>query len=136
MRDALGRAVLSVSRARSGATFSGDARFERATFTGLAVFADATFHQRRRYGRRPQRGDLLRGRPVRRGGDHPSTLRSRNNLTGAYEATGDLGRALPLFEHNLADCERVPGADNPATKIVRGNMLPLVNRPTPTLFSG
>ena len=37
------------------------------------------------------------------GEDHPDTLTSRNNLAGAYQAAGDLGRAIPLFEQTLAD---------------------------------
>ena len=37
------------------------------------------------------------------GADHPHTLTSRNNLAGAYQAAGDLGRAIPLYEQTLAD---------------------------------
>ncbi|MHC5703512.1 tetratricopeptide repeat protein, partial [Streptomyces tirandamycinicus] len=36
-----------------------------------------------------------------RGEDHPSTLTSRNNLAYAYQAAGDLGRAIPLYEQTL-----------------------------------
>ena len=54
--------------------------------------------------------------------DHPSTLGSRNNLAAAYQAAGDLGRAIPLLEQTLADSARVLGADHPQTKIVRGNL--------------
>jgi Tetratricopeptide repeat len=56
------------------------------------------------------------------GADHPDTLASRNNLAYAYEAAGDLGRAVPLLEQTLADSVRVLGADHPQTKIVRGNL--------------
>ncbi|RRD22244.1 tetratricopeptide repeat protein, partial [Actinomyces bowdenii] len=49
------------------------------------------------------------------GADHPDTLASRNNLAYAYGAVGDLGRAIPLYEQNLADRERVLGADHPST---------------------
>ena len=42
------------------------------------------------------------------GEDHPDTLTSRNNLASAYQAAGDLGRAIPLYEQTLAD--RVAGA--------------------------
>jgi hypothetical protein len=56
------------------------------------------------------------------GADHPQTLGSRNNLTGAYESAGDLGRAIPLYEQTLADRLRVLGAHHPHTKIVRGNL--------------
>ena len=52
----------------------------------------------------------------------PSTLASRNNLAAAYQAAGDLGRAIPLFEQALADCVRVLGADHPQTKTVRANL--------------
>ncbi|MFF7866178.1 tetratricopeptide repeat protein, partial [Streptomyces qaidamensis] len=31
------------------------------------------------------------------GDTHPQTLNSRNNLAGAYESAGDLGRAIPLY---------------------------------------
>ncbi|MEV4364552.1 tetratricopeptide repeat protein, partial [Nonomuraea sp. NPDC049625] len=40
------------------------------------------------------------------GVDHPDTLSSRNNLAGAYESAGDLGRAIPLYEATLAERER------------------------------
>jgi hypothetical protein len=56
------------------------------------------------------------------GADHPDTLGSRNNLAYAYQAAGDLGRAIPLYEQTLADSVRVLGADHPQTKIVRGNL--------------
>jgi hypothetical protein len=39
----------------------------------------------------------------------------RNNLAGAYESVGDLGRAIPLFEQTLADRTRVLGPDHPDT---------------------
>jgi hypothetical protein len=44
-------------------------------------------------------------------------------LAGAYESAGDLGRAIPLYEQTLADCERVLGADHPTTQVVRANFL-------------
>jgi DNA-binding ferritin-like protein len=56
------------------------------------------------------------------GGDHPHTLASRNNLAGAYQAPGDLGRAIPMLEATLADCERVLGADHPTAQVVRENL--------------
>lgn len=49
-------------------------------------------------------------------------MASRNNLVYAYQAAGDLGRAIPLYEQALADCERVLGGDHPITKAVRGNV--------------
>ncbi|MFI1014866.1 tetratricopeptide repeat protein [Streptomyces sp. NPDC020965] len=35
------------------------------------------------------------------GQDHPNTLISRNNLAGAYQAAGDLDRAIPLHKATL-----------------------------------
>ena len=49
-------------------------------------------------------------------------MASRNNLASAYEAAGDLGRAIPLYEQALADCLRILGEDHPQTKIARGNL--------------
>ncbi|MET9243036.1 tetratricopeptide repeat protein [Nonomuraea sp. NPDC003709] len=54
-------------------------------------------------------------------GYHPHTLKSRN-LAYAYQAAGDLDRAIPLFEATLADCERVLSGDHPTTKVVRANL--------------
>ncbi|MDP4511726.1 tetratricopeptide repeat protein, partial [Nonomuraea turcica] len=56
------------------------------------------------------------------GADHPSTLTSRSNLASAYQAAGGLGRAIPLHEATLADCERVLGGDHPSTLSSRGNL--------------
>ena len=56
------------------------------------------------------------------GEDHPDTLTSRSNLAGAYEAAGDLGRAIPLYEQTLADCVRVLGEDHPTSALVRDNL--------------
>ena len=56
------------------------------------------------------------------GQDHPDTLSSRNNLAGAYQAAGDLGRAIPLFEQVLADRQRVLGQDHPDTLTSRNNL--------------
>ena len=54
------------------------------------------------------------GRPAAgTGRDHPDTLTSRNNLAYAYQAAGDLGRAIPLYEQTLADSVRVLGATTP-----------------------
>uniref|UniRef100_UPI0009FC97B4 tetratricopeptide repeat protein n=1 Tax=Herbidospora sakaeratensis TaxID=564415 RepID=UPI0009FC97B4 len=54
----------------------------------------------------------------------PDSLSSCNNLAGAHRAAGDLGRAIPLCEQTLADCERVLGAEHPTPRAVRGNVLP------------
>ncbi|MEU3622492.1 tetratricopeptide repeat protein, partial [Amycolatopsis coloradensis] len=56
------------------------------------------------------------------GPDHPNTLTSRNNLAGAYQAAGDVGRAIPLYEAALADSERVLGPDHPNTLTSRNNL--------------
>ena len=47
------------------------------------------------------------------GEDHPDTLASRNNLAAAYQAAGDLGRAIPLYEQTLADRAAGPGRRPP-----------------------
>ena len=56
------------------------------------------------------------------GPDHPNTLTSGNNLAGAYQSAGDLGRAIPLYETILADSQRVLGPDDPDT-LASGNNL-------------
>nr|WTB31412.1 tetratricopeptide repeat protein [Streptomyces sp. NBC_00830] len=52
----------------------------------------------------------------------PHTLSSRDNLARAYEAEGDLGRAIPLYERTLADAERALGPDHPNTLTSRSNL--------------
>lgn len=42
--------------------------------------------------------ELKRQAEQRLGPDHLSTLTLSNNLACAYEAVGDLGRAIPMFE--------------------------------------
>ncbi|MEV8633803.1 tetratricopeptide repeat protein, partial [Streptosporangium sp. NPDC051023] len=56
------------------------------------------------------------------GTDHPDTLASRNNLTGAYESAGDLGLAIPLYERTLTDFIRILGTDHPHTLTGRNNL--------------
>ncbi|MBE1496314.1 tetratricopeptide (TPR) repeat protein [Amycolatopsis lexingtonensis] len=56
------------------------------------------------------------------GPDHPNTLTARNNLAGAYDLAGDLGRAIPLSEATFADRERVLGPDHPDTLVSRNNL--------------
>ena len=51
------------------------------------------------------------------GEHHPNTLSSRNNLASAYQAAGDLGRAIPLYEQTLTDSERVLGEDHPLLSV-------------------
>ena len=50
--------------------------------------------------------------PRRRPPRHPDLA---DNLAGAYQAAGDLGRAIPLFEQALADRQRILGDDHPQT---------------------
>ncbi|MGA6220378.1 tetratricopeptide repeat protein, partial [Streptomyces umbrinus] len=47
---------------------------------------------------------------------------SRNNLAGAYQAVGDLGRAIPLYEATLAQREQVLGGNHPSTLTSRNNL--------------
>ncbi len=54
--------------------------------------------------------------------DHPDTLTSRNNLAAAYQAAGDLDRAIPLFEAACEDATRILGASHPTTKVICGNL--------------
>jgi len=56
------------------------------------------------------------------GEDGPSTLTSRNNLAYAYQVSGDVVRAVPLFERTLEDCARVLGEDHPDTLASRNNL--------------
>ena len=70
----------------------------------------------------PGAAGTLAGTERMLGADHPDTLGSRSNLAYAYQAAGDLGRAIPQYEQTLADTERVLGADHPQTKMVRDNL--------------
>src|ERR1051326_6239053 len=65
---------------------------------------------------------LLAGQIQHHGPDHPNTLGSRNNLAVAYESAGALGKAIPLYQATLADCERVLGPDHPNTLGSRNNL--------------
>lgn len=47
---------------------------------------------------------------------------ARDNLAGAYEAAGDLGRAIPLYERNLAVSEGAMGPDDPSALALRNNL--------------
>ncbi|MEU7889852.1 tetratricopeptide repeat protein, partial [Microbispora bryophytorum] len=49
-------------------------------------------------------------------------LTSRNNLAGAYQAVGDLTRAIALLEQTLTDSQRVLGPDHPDTLTSRNNL--------------
>jgi tetratricopeptide (TPR) repeat protein len=56
------------------------------------------------------------------GDTHPQTLSSRNNLAYAYQAAGDLDRAIPLYEATLAQYEQVLGDTHPNTLQSRNNL--------------
>ncbi|MFE1230612.1 tetratricopeptide repeat protein, partial [Streptomyces sp. NPDC058745] len=59
---------------------------------------------------------------ARSGPDHPDTLMSRGNLASAYQAAGDLVRAIPLYEQTYADSVRLLGKDHPNTLTSRNNL--------------
>ncbi|WP_438494795.1 tetratricopeptide repeat protein, partial [Streptomyces asiaticus] len=56
------------------------------------------------------------------GEEHPDTLASRNNLAGAYQEAGDLGRAIPLLKQTLTDRVRILGEEHPDTLASRNNL--------------
>ncbi|MFF5448770.1 tetratricopeptide repeat protein [Streptomyces sp. NPDC012888] len=56
------------------------------------------------------------------GPDHIDTLACRHGLADAFEAAGDLARAVPLYERALADEERVLGPTHPLTLAGRNNL--------------
>ena len=56
------------------------------------------------------------------GPDHPGTLASRHNLAGAYQESGRLDEAIPLYEQNLKDFIRILGPHHPDTLISRNNL--------------
>ncbi|WP_328793140.1 tetratricopeptide repeat protein [Streptomyces sp. NBC_00273] len=56
------------------------------------------------------------------GDEHPDTLAFRNNLACAYRDVGDLGRAIPLCQQNLADSVQILGGDHPETLISRNSL--------------
>ena len=56
------------------------------------------------------------------GVEHPDSLASRHGLAGAYESSGRLGEAIPLYEQVLADQVQVLGADHPDTLTSRGSL--------------
>ena len=56
------------------------------------------------------------------GPDHPDTITARGNLASAYHSARKLAQAIPLYEENLADCERVFGPDHPDTLTSRSNL--------------
>ena len=54
--------------------------------------------------------------------DHPGTLASHSNLAGAYQESGRLDDAIPLFERNLEDSTRILGPHHPHTLASRHNL--------------
>jgi len=52
----------------------------------------------------------------------PDTLASRNNLAGAYRASGRLDKAIALYEQTLEDSIRILGPDHPSTLTSRLNL--------------
>ena len=63
------------------------------------------------------------------GGDHPDTLRSRNDPAMSHLAAGRTAEAIRLYERTLADCERVRGANHPDTKAAREGLAALTGQP-------
>jgi hypothetical protein len=49
-------------------------------------------------------------------------MTSQNGLALAYQATGQLEKAIPLLERALDRCERVLAADHPLTQTIRRNL--------------
>ncbi|MFJ1876857.1 tetratricopeptide repeat protein [Streptomyces chartreusis] len=56
------------------------------------------------------------------GENHPDTLKFRSNLASAYQAAGDLIRAIPLHEESLKATARVLGKNHPDTLNSRNNL--------------
>lgn len=54
--------------------------------------------------------------------EHPDTLVVRNNLALAYQETGDVRRAIALYEQTLRDRERVMGTEHPDILTSRNNL--------------
>ena len=52
----------------------------------------------------------------------PHTLSPRNNLAGAYRASGRLDKAIALHKENLEDSIRILGPDHPSTLTSRLNL--------------
>ena len=56
------------------------------------------------------------------GPDHPHTLATRGNLAIAYRKSGNLQKAIDMFEDVLTDRTRLLGPDHPDTLTTRGNL--------------
>ena len=56
------------------------------------------------------------------GPDHPDTLATRGNLAIAYRESGNLQKAIDIFEDVLTDCTRLLGPNHPHTLATRNNL--------------
>ena len=56
------------------------------------------------------------------GPDHPDTLATRSNLAIAYRKSGNLEKAIDIFEDVLANRTRLLGPDHPDTLTTRNNL--------------
>ena len=56
------------------------------------------------------------------GPDHPDTLTTRGNLALAYRESGNLQKAIDMFEDVLTDRTRLLGPNHPHTLRTRGNL--------------
>ena len=56
------------------------------------------------------------------GPDHPDTLATRGNLAIAYRKSGNLEKAIDIFEDVLANRTRLLGPDHPDTLTTRNNL--------------
>jgi tetratricopeptide (TPR) repeat protein len=65
---------------------------------------------------------LIADYETNRGGDHPGTLQSWNNLANAYQAAGSTDKAISLHKKTLAERERVLGGDHRDTLRSRNNL--------------
>jgi tetratricopeptide (TPR) repeat protein len=70
----------------------------------------------------PLSEQTLQKRQVRLGPDHPSTLRSMNNLAVAYQAAGQLDKAVPLLERTLDKQKTNLRPDHPDTLNTMNNL--------------
>jgi tetratricopeptide (TPR) repeat protein len=61
-------------------------------------------------------------RTAKLGADHPSTFSTQNNLALAYQAAGQLDRAIALFERTLAARTARLGPDHPSTLTTRHDL--------------
>src|SRR5262249_51123527 len=59
---------------------------------------------------------------VKLGRDHPRTLVTMNNLALAYQAAGQLDKAVPLFEQTLARRKEKRDPDHPDTLVSTNNL--------------